>query len=220
MRPALLTARHFVVLAAAALLWGCGGGTPQGETYALPADQVREALLDTDAPIQVFGSRAVDWKTAREGDDTVIWTVIGDDDRPLMRFGAKMVAVKGGTRVDVEVLPPEGKNKERVAKGIAEHPEIRDLYHVAMTEEIDAKLEHRGFDGSRIAMATVRAASANMKSISASLDEAVKEEHKRDAENVARAYASERKAKFGTYGNDNTPGPRTFGAPMDNPNVR
>jgi hypothetical protein len=207
-------------LAGTALLCACDGGTSHGETYALPTAQVRETLLDTDAPIQVLGTQAVDWKTSALGDGTVLWTVLGERGGQLIRFSAKLVPVDGGTRVDVDVLPPEGKMQERVAKGIAENPSIRDLYHVAMTEEIDAKLENRGFDASRIAAATIRAATANMASIGDSMDKAGAEFRKRDEENMARAYRDERRnVTFGTYGNDGA-GPKRFGAPMDNPNVK
>lgn len=203
-----------VALAAAALLAGCGDAS-RGETYAIAPADLREALLDTDAPIGVLGSEAVDWKTSPSGDDAVLWMVLGTDDKELLRFTATVVPVGQGARVDVAVLPPESALKDRVAKGLAENGSVRDLYRLAMTEEIDAKLEHRGFDFSRIAGATMQAAAANMGSISDRMDKAGAEFRKRDEENIARAYREEGHRRDDGYGAVQQ---RPFGAPMMDPN--
>lgn len=203
--------------AGAALLSACGGDANHGETYAVAAADLRATLLDTDAPLQVLGSQAVDWKTASQGDDTVVWKVLGAGDDELIRFAAKLVPVDGGTRVDVEVLAPETKNKEQVTKRLAENDSVRALYHVAMTEEIDAKLENRGFDFTRISGALARATAANMGTIRKSLDEVGEADRKRSRENVDRAYKREREnVKFGSYGEYSGQG-KPFGAPMDSP---
>lgn len=210
--------RHIFAALAALALSGCGGAN-EGETYPIASAELRDTLLDTDAPLQVLGSQAVDWKTAQEGDDTVIWKVLSEKDGELIRFSAKLVPVDGGTRVDVAVLAPEAKNKELVTKRLAENDSVRALYHMAMTEEIDAKLENRGFDFTRISGALARATAANMGTITKSLDEAVEADRKRSRDNIDRAYRQEREdMKFGSYGESNAQG-KPFGAPMDTPGV-
>lgn len=201
---------RIAILAGLLALSACG---KPGEVYPIPLAEVRETLRQTDPPMGVLGSQAVDWRTSRLGDGTVVWAILSSGGTELIRFAAHTSAEDAqSTRVTLDVLPPEGRMKTRVTKGMADNPAIADLYRAAITEQVDARLENRGFDYTRIAAATMRATVTAMPAISKSFDEAAAASNRRDADNMARAYRDE-----GSYDarEESELAEPAFGEPMD-----
>jgi len=176
------------LLPALALLAGCGGS---GEVCPQPAAKVRARMAAIDEVPVVFGSIPVTMTSSRRGDGTIVWRV-SQGDRSILRFLAHSEAVdNGSTRVRVEVTGPTDRPDDPVTQRLADNASVRDLYQLAMAEQIDATLENREFDFSRIAAATTRAVAANIGEISANMDKVGEESRRRGAENIARAYHEE-----------------------------
>jgi hypothetical protein len=185
-----VTLRRFA-LSGIALLGGCGL-LPPGETYPLPAAKLRDKLMTIDAPLLVLGSTAVNWRTVRNGDGSIAWLVLNPRGTELIRFVARTEPVsEHETRVDIAVEPPAGRNHDPVAARLDDNSEVRDLYEVAMAEQIDSALENRKFDFSRIAAHTMRATVATLPEISEQMSEAAEASQRQDAANMARAYREE-----------------------------
>lgn len=201
------------LLLPALLLGGCGFFA-KGETYAIPSATLRGMLLNTEVPLAIFGDAEVHSRAMEKGDDTVVWAVSEKTGKELLRFSAKLIPSGDGTTVVVDVLPPEGPNKDRVAQGLADHITIRNLYHAAMTEQIDARLEGRFFDLTQIADETALATMANISTISEQMDRASRDWGRYERDNIAKAYREEGQgATSGEFGTDYPDS--SFGEPMD-----
>jgi hypothetical protein len=183
-------------LSAALLLSGCDM-LAKGEVYPLGEKDMRSALRKVEPPMGVMGSdNGLDYRVAQQGDGTVIWTIV-QNNKSRLRFVARSTPVDAGsTRVEVEITGPTDKPDDAVTKRLADNSSIRDLYLAAMTEEIDAALEHRSFNYSAIAAQTSRAMMANMSNIGSEMDKAAAEFDRRDRENMDRAYREEGQSGF------------------------
>ena len=176
---------------AAASMVGCGI-LAKGEVYPVPISEVRQALRQTEPPMDVLGSAATNWRVSQRGDGTIVWLILGEGNAELMRFVAKSTSEgRDATRVEVSVQPPDGSNHDVVAKGMQDHPAILDFYHAAIAEQVDARLEKREFEYRRIAMQGVQATVIELPGISAQMDRAGEQMRKRDADHMARAYRNE-----------------------------
>lgn len=204
--------RRAALLLATVLLSGCGM-FGKGEVYPLAGREVRDTLASTEPPMGVLGSQAVNWRVRRKGDGTVSWLILDERGIELVRFWAKSTDEgPASTRVEVGLDPPQGKHHDRVAKGMESHAAIVGFYESAMTEQIDAALEKRPFEFTRIAGAMGGAMVSSMAEVSNGLDEAVAESNRRDKDNMDRAYREQRRGNF----SDETDADATeFGEPMD-----
>jgi hypothetical protein len=173
------------------------GGAPADKVYAMEPAQVYAALVEIKPPLFVFGSAPFGSTTLPMGDGSVVWTVIDDKQREVIRFRSTVERAAAGTKIHVEVLAPSGGNHDRTAKGMADHSEIAGLYRQAMSEQIDAKLNHREFDYSHVSLAVVGATLTNMPLISAQMDEAGKAAQQQDADHIAQAYQNEAQGHYG-----------------------
>jgi hypothetical protein len=197
------------------LLAGCGAGNH----YDMPAAKVRETLRSSEFLLSIFGSEVTDAQVGQIGTDTVVWTLIaGDDDRAMLRLTAKITPDRSGSRVSVDVLPPESTFKARVAQGLKDNPSIVNFYRAAVAEHVDAALTHRDFDVTRIYPEMLLATFANVPKLNKQFDEAAAQGRKDDADRAAHdPYESineaNSKALPGQYGAPDTS--RKYGDPLD-----
>lgn len=176
--------RAGLIALAALVLTACSQAG--GAVYQSPIAEAKQILLTTGLPPQVFGSEDPAWEVREEGSD-VVW-IIKRDGAELFRYTAHLKEEgSGATRVNVELKGAEGD----IAKRLADHPEIKSMYEVAVTERIASALEHREFEMSRVYPSMMAATTANMGSIRASADEAAAASDKEARHNIAKAYADE-----------------------------
>jgi hypothetical protein len=186
------TIRNIVATAAIVLATACT--QQRGAVYQTPIAEARQTLAATGLPPFVFGSEEPAWEVRDEGSD-VIWTVTRDD-AELFHYVAHLTEEgPSATRVEVELKGAESGPAGNNEKRLSEHPEIRDMYLVAIKERIASALEHRDFEISRVYPAMTAAAAANMGSLQASADEAAAASEKQDRENIQKAYRDEAESR-------------------------
>jgi hypothetical protein len=160
-----------------------------GALYRVPIAQARQDLAKAELP-PVFGSAALDAQVRPNGDSQVIWIVrrAGEE---IFRYIAELKAEgDGATRVKLKLEGAQGRT-ENFAKNLAEKPQIRDMYIVAMEERIASTLERRSYDMARIYPALSAAMVSNMGNIQASVDEVHAAEQKRNRNAIEKAYRDE-----------------------------
>jgi len=177
------------VLAALTLcLAACGGA---GKVYPTTLDHMHEVLAEVDELPPVFGEAAPDVSVESSDPNQVRWLVTLDGSE-LMRFTADLEpAGDHATRMTLHLTGATSGSRGNVQARMQEHPEIRNLYLVAMREEIEAKLEERPFDITRTYGALTAATAANIGNISRQMDAAAEAGRKRDEANIRKAYANE-----------------------------
>jgi hypothetical protein len=180
--------RNLLAIAAVILLTACA--QPKGALYKLPIAEARQTLLATGLPPLVFGSEEPMWEVQDAGSD-VIW-IVKRDRAELFRYTAHLSEEDGGgTRVSVELKGAESGPAGNVAQRLAEKPEIRDMYVVAIKEQVAAALEHRDFNMARLYPAMTTATLANMGNLQASASEAAAASEAANRANIEKAYADE-----------------------------
>jgi hypothetical protein len=178
--------RSLLAIAAIVLLSACS----RGATYHVPIAEVRRILLATGLPPYVFGTNDPAWKV-RGDDEGVTWT-IHRDGAEIFHYTAHLTQVDAqNTRVDVELVGSKHAPTGDAEKGMAEHPEIRDMYIVAIRERIDSALEHRAFEIARVYPALGVATLKNMGRLQASVDAAAEASNREARENIEKAYRDE-----------------------------
>lgn len=197
------------LLALLLLLGGCSSGT----YYDQPAGTVRERLGSSEMYIAMFGSQVRDVDVSQRGADTVVWTLLDNQVGPALRLTAKVVPEKQGSRVSVDVLPPEGTFKERVTKGLKDNPSIVRFYRAIVAEHVDATLRNRAFDMTRVYPEMMLAMFASMPKLNKQFDEAAKASRRADANRSSAWDDTSGKAlpdQDGSWSNS-----RKYGDPMD-----
>ena len=181
---------HRNMLAAAAAIVLLTACTQNGAVYQAPIAQVRQTLMATGLPPQVFGSEEPLWEV-QDGASEITW-IVRRGDAELFRYIAHLTEVSPtATRVQVELKGADGGP----AQGLAQHPEVKDMYLVAINERIASALEHRDFDMTRIYPSMTAAMIVNMGAISRSADEAAAASEKEARDNIAKAYQEEAEGK-------------------------
>jgi hypothetical protein len=176
-------------LGLAVLLTGCDGNDP---FYALPAQAVASVIDQTSLPIMVFGDKAATAKHWRVDAKTSMWAFQNAEEVELLRLSATTIAEGDGTRVHIDVLPPESPIHDQVEQGLKENAAYRDLYTAALAEQINADLNNRVFNIGNIAGAAAHVTLAALPHIREGMENAAEEFHKRDQENIDRAYENEK----------------------------
>ncbi|MBA2587175.1 MAG: hypothetical protein H0U98_00965 [Alphaproteobacteria bacterium] len=178
--------RGLIAIAVVLLLSACS----RGATYHIPLPEVRRILLATGLPPFVFGTNDPAWKVQGD-DDGVTWT-IHQDGAEIFHYTAHLKPVDAGnTQVDVELVGNANAPTGNAAKGMADHPEIRDMYIVAIKERIASALEHRDFQIARVYPALGVATLENMGALRKSADAAAAASERMDRENIEKAYRDE-----------------------------
>src|SRR5262249_44240903 len=138
----------FSVLAlgmALAVYFGLGASADTKHVYPMQVSEVNKLLDQIDLPELIFADHAFGARHWRENDKVSIWALQSSEGAEMLRLTATTSAVKAGTQVTVDVLPPVGKNRDNVKSTLDENPAYRDLYGSALAEQIDAKLHNRLF---------------------------------------------------------------------------
>jgi hypothetical protein len=154
-----------------------------GVAYRVPIAQARQSLAKAELP-PVFGSQELDVQV-RKSDSQVVWVVSRKAEGEIFRFIAELKAEGDATRVKVKL------ETATYAKRMAEHPQIRDMYIVAMEERVASTLERRAFDMARINPAISVAMISTLSEVRASMDEAHAAEQKRSRNAIDKAYRDE-----------------------------
>jgi hypothetical protein len=173
----------------AVMLGGCQGQDP---FYPASPDQVSKVLDKTELPMMVFGERAANAKHWRVNAATTMWALENDSHVELLRLSATTIADGKGTRIHYDVLPPESSVRDQVAQGLKENGAYRDLYRSALAEQIDANLTKREFAIRNISVEAARVTLGVLPHIRESLDNAVKEDERKQQEVIDRVYANEK----------------------------
>ncbi len=160
-----------LALLPALLLTACS--QERGAVYSVPLDRARKILSKTDLP-PVFGSNAPGVEIRASKPSEVTW-IVSNNGSELMRYVATLSeAGKDRTRVELELKGAKGGAPGDVEKRFADNASVKNLYLVAMKEQVAAALEGRDLDMMKIYPALSVAALANMGNMRRSLDEAVK----------------------------------------------
>lgn len=140
-------ARSFHILAVALCLFlaGCG----EGKIYPKPMPAMHETLAAVDDLPPVFGSGAPELAMETSDPSGVTWIAVVRGSE-FMRFVAKLQPEgEESTRMVLDLIGVTSGAHGNVQKRLEEQPEIKRLYLVAMTEQIESKLEGRPFDITR-----------------------------------------------------------------------
>jgi hypothetical protein len=176
------------IVFAFALVAACGD---RGKVYSRSIDDVHSVLAANDELPPVFGSNEPDVSVEASDPSQVAW-VLRKNGSEMMRFVAKLESDgHASTRVKLSLAGVIEGPFGNVEQRLKDHSEIRDLYLVAMDEQISSKLENRAFDASKIMAATMRAAAANIGTISNQMESAGEAARRRDEANIRKAYADE-----------------------------
>jgi len=146
-RPTILLALLTAILVAAC-------SQDRGQVYPVPLDRVRQILSKTDLP-GVFFAHTPRVEIQANKPSEVAW-VVSSNGYELMRYVATLSDTgQGRTRVALEL---KGAKGGEVEKCLAETSSIRNLYMVAMEEQIASAIEERSFDLAKMGQAFTRAA--------------------------------------------------------------
>jgi hypothetical protein len=155
----------------AILVAGCS--QDRGAVYPVSLDRARQILMKTELP-PVFGSNAPSVQIRASKPSEVTW-IVSNNGSELMRYIATLSeAGEGRTRVALELKGAKSGPAGDVEKRFAENSSVRNLYLVAMKEQIASAIEGRPLDMAKIYPALGFAMVANMGNMRKSLDEAVK----------------------------------------------
>jgi hypothetical protein len=160
--------------------------------YAMSPSKVNSVIDQTTLPLQLFGVSNMTAKHWRADAATSMWALLDGDGAETLRFSAVTSVEGDGARVSVSVLPPVGVNSARMEQTLRDNESNADLYKVALSEQIDAKINHRDFDPSHLSQAAARVAITSLPNIRKSVDAAAKAHERQEQEGVDSAYANEK----------------------------
>lgn len=133
----------FQTVIMALLLSACG---EQGTFYEKSPQAVRSALRSATLPYHVLGSSATGSRVTQPDENTVVTAVLGPNQSEMMRFVAIITPEGSGSRVAIEVRPPEGKNKDRATKAMGSNVMAMGMMEKLAAEHVDAAIQGRPFD--------------------------------------------------------------------------
>lgn len=122
-----------------------GACSPQGTYYERSPDDIRDALSVATLPYHIFGSRVQGSKVSQPDEGTVITSVMGQDGIKLIDIVTKIAPDGTGSRVTVEVRPPDGENAARAAEALRSNGGAEMMAQVA-NEHVAAVIEGRPFN--------------------------------------------------------------------------
>jgi hypothetical protein len=181
--------KRFITLVALVVLAAC---SPAAKVTKMPVNAVQAKLVDMESPPFVFGNGppgmedmgGPKFALEEQKPNALVW-VVSQEGTAFLKFQADLTAVDPqSTSIAVKV---SGATPE-IQANIDKQPQIANLYLLAVTERIEATLEDRAFEMSRLNPAIAAATAANMGKINANFDEAAKNFKDRDRENMLKAY--------------------------------
>lgn len=180
-----------IVACLAIYLYAIKPNGANGAVYPVPIAQARQDLAKAEVPLFVFGSAPLDVTTRSNGDAEVTW-ILRRGSEELFRYIAQLSAEDNGaaTRVKVRLEGAKGRTED-YAKRLADHPQIRDMYLVAMEEKVASTLLRRPYEMSRIYPAMSAAVASNIGNLSKSADEAAAASAALERSTIEKAYRNE-----------------------------
>jgi hypothetical protein len=149
-------------------------------TYPLSMQEAAARLAMASPPDFVFGTYGAD-VSREEAPGRIVWHV-SVQNRQILRYVLTLEASgEAATRVRLSIEDAERNFQPTGKDDKVDRPSIRAMYLTAMDEEVSASLERRSYNMSRIYLATMRAAFANMAGLNAQFDHAAAASHKREA---------------------------------------
>jgi hypothetical protein len=168
-------------------LWWSGLASPPTATYALPASEVRAKVEHVGLPPFVFGERQPDETMISDG-NRVSW-VVSEDGAEVMRYVIDLSSPDANhTKVHIALRGVTSGKFGDVDARIRNDRTLRNLYVAAMKEQIESAVTNYPFRYSAISGPTAAATLAHMRDISEWMDHAADAQHKRERENVEKAY--------------------------------
>ena len=159
--------------------------------YPLSMREAHRILEKTGLPPMVLGMPAPTFEIQTADPAKIVWAI--------KRGGAALNLVAelspagdASTRVEIKIAASgAGLAAAEMERRINEHLTIKQLYLIAMDEQVAAALERRNFDFSRITTPMMVATIANMPEMMQNLERGIEADHKRIKANIAKAYAEE-----------------------------
>ncbi|WP_188818397.1 hypothetical protein [Novosphingobium indicum] len=139
----MLIRKFIVSIVGAVLVAACGNS---GEYYEKPPKQVTSALKSAYLPTHVLGGSVKASRVTQPDAETVVTALLAENNSELMRFVTTVVPDGDGSRVSTAILPPEGRNKVRAEKALAENGLAMGLMSAVAKEHVAAAIEGRPFD--------------------------------------------------------------------------
>jgi hypothetical protein len=159
--------------------------------YAVPIGEARKVLEGSGLPPLVFGSDEPEVAVRAEGPSRIVW-ILHQDGAEMMRFVASLSPDgETSTRISLDLVGATQGRFRNTGERLRQNGAIRHLYLVAMEEQIASTLEGRPFNRAAILPATAAAAAANIGRLSADMDRIAEADHRRERENIERAYREE-----------------------------
>ncbi len=166
------------------LLASCGAS---GTYYEKSPQAVVAALKAATLPYHILGDKAQGSRVTQPDANTIVTAVLGPDQSELIRFVTTIAPDGAGSRVSVDVQPPEGRNHERATKAMAQNGLTMGLMDKLAKEHVAAAIEGRPFDmmfatpamakGMLAANPAARAQIQDANSAAASMNEAMGDDH-------------------------------------------
>jgi hypothetical protein len=159
----------------AMLVAACTGDS--GTVYPVSMDRARQIVSKADLP-PVLGIKAPRVQ-AQSNKPTEVILVVNNNGSEMMRYTATLTeAGQGKTRIALELKGSKGGPAGDVEKRFLAHPNVRNLYLVAMKEKISSQIEGRPLDMAKINAALGGGLIGHMGDIHRSADEAAKASEK------------------------------------------
>ena len=162
-----------------------------GQVFDVPVSEAHRILQKTGLPPQVLGSQEHKFEVRAEDPARIVW-IVKMDGKDAMRFIADLSSAgEKWTRVHVDVAGPASGPMSHVAARLTERHTIKNLYVMAMEEQVAAALQQREFSITAVIPAMFVAFFANIGDLNAMQERDIQTTRDRYRDNLAKAYADE-----------------------------
>jgi hypothetical protein len=138
----------------------------QAQIFDRPTAEVRNLLKGLDLPPHVFGSEPKTFKVLTPSPETMVWSITANVDEEVRYVVTLAAEGARATRVKVDFMRANGAPFGPVTANVLQRRTVRNIYTVAMKEQIAAALERRDFEASKIMFPTAIAVLVNMTALS------------------------------------------------------
>lgn len=126
------------------VLWfGMSGGATH---YDKSPHEVKAAIAAAYLPTHILGSYIHGSKVTTPDENTVVTSLLGENDAELWRFVTTVTPDGTGSEVDTVVQPPQGEYAERAQQAMKTHAYTMTLMEKLADEHVAAAIEGRPFD--------------------------------------------------------------------------
>ena len=139
----------------------------QAQVFDRPTAEVRNLLKEVGLPPHVFGSEERTFKVLTPSPERMVWSITEHVNEEIMRYVVTLTAEgANSTRVRVDVTRANGAPLGPATANALQKRTVRNIYTVAMKEQIAAALERRDFEAHKIMFPTAIAVLVNMTALS------------------------------------------------------